>query len=151
MTVGKDASFQLIFIGGSATVDDVLEGGDTDFFEDPAASADYFALVQELRQPGSSARGKDIVLWTARPVKDRLRYSTSTVLPSGVFLTSDPARAEGLSRDLGSGTRDLWRAVVNTRYLVRTLKSGRVEDWQVIAKDGAPMRTSMDLVQEGDG
>ena len=89
----------LTYFGGH-DVEDVLDAGDHDFFlNKPEVEADYFALVNELRRPGSTSKtgGKPIVLYTARPESDRERYERATHIPSGVFLTTSLDRAEGLT------------------------------------------------------
>ena len=52
VSIGREATFTLFAEGGRITgVEDVLEGGDTDFFDPrhPELAADYFNLVKELR------------------------------------------------------------------------------------------------------
>jgi len=137
--------------GKITEVEDVLEGGDRDFFpvgdSGGQEQADYFALVQEIRSPGSSDQGKRIVLYTARPTKDRRIYEGAHSVPSNIFLTTDADRAIGLATDLGSSEeRDVWRVVMNTKYLVKTLDAGRVKDFQVVGK--APVE-KIELIHEG--
>lgn len=122
----SNAPFFTLFVDGNKVeVDDIIEGGDTDFFEDVESQADYFNLIGELRSPGSTTRGKTIRLYTARPTKDRDFYMRSNEIPANVFLTSKLDEAEGLASDLGSNeVRDVWSVKVNTRFLVETLRSG---------------------------
>lgn len=146
--VGSEAGFTVFITGSGFEIDDVLEGGDEDFFGgDPGTQADYFNLIKELRQPGSSGRGRDIVLWTARPVKDRAKYERATHIPSNLFLTTDEERAYGLAQEgeLGGGVRDVYRVVVNTSDLVMTLDNGRVKDYQAVGSDRIPVK-NMTLV-----
>ena len=42
--------FSLFMDEDQVIVDDILEGGDTDFFTDSASQADYFSLVNEIRK-----------------------------------------------------------------------------------------------------
>lgn len=121
------------------TVDDVLDAGDTDFFRDPAVEADYFALVAELRSPGSSARpGKVLTLYTARPRKDRATYDGAKVVPHGIFLTTDEDRAYRLGLDLG-GDRDVYRVRIDTRHLVQTLDAGGTREYQAVGRGTVPV------------
>lgn len=125
-------------------VDDVLEGEDPDFFKDsPGLQFDYFQLVQELRCPGSSARpGKTLTLYTARPKSDRPRYEGAKTVPSGIFLTSDFDRAEGIAQDLdGKEGRDLYQIRINERYLIQTLDAGHVRDYQVVGSGDVPIQS----------
>lgn len=138
--------------GAGATVDDVLEGGDADFFPPTPAGAtlqaDYFDLIAEIRKPGSSAKpGRVITLYTARPVADRAQFVGAARIPVNVFLTSSFDDAEGIARDFGG--RDVWRVKLNTRDLVITLDSPRVKQYQITAASGAEVAGRPDLVMEG--
>jgi hypothetical protein len=130
--------FTLFYEPGKIEIDDVLDAGDRDFFNDPEIEADYFALVNELRHPGSAAkRGKILRLYTARPTSDRGFYDNTNQIPSNIFLTSDPDDAEGIARDLaGSGGRDIYRVKIDDRYLVKTLDTGRLKQYQAFYKTG---------------
>ena len=149
VTVGRNEAGFGVWTDGKQikSVDDVLEGGDEDFFHDPREQADYFNLVKELRHPGSSSRGRDRVLWTARPVKDRARYERAKTIPSNLFLTTDADRALGLAQEgeLGGGIRDVWRVVVNEIHLVKTLEAGRIVDYQAVGDGPVPVK-AMNLV-----
>lgn len=128
---------------GPKEVDDVLDAGDTDFFDDPELEAAYFAVVNELRSPGSSKRkGKMVKVYTARPKKDRRLYDGAKEVPSGIFVTNDADRAYGFGRDFGSTKegRDLWRIVVDSKRLVQTLKAGRIRDYQLVGKGKVPIK-----------
>jgi hypothetical protein len=144
VVVGKHGADFTVFTskGKVDEIDDVLEAGDTDFFHDPIEQVQYFDLVRELKSPGSTQRGgKMLTLWTARPVKDRQRYEKARTVPTNIFLTTDPDRAVGLSRDLGGGrARDVWKVVIDSRYLVQTLKAGHVRDYQVVGKGDVPVK-----------
>lgn len=124
-------------------IGDVLHAGDTEFFHDPIEQLQYFDLIRELEKPGSTQRaGKLITLFTARPVKDRRRYERARTIPTNIFLTTDPHRAAGISHDLGGGqVRDIWRVIVDSRYLVKTLDTGRIRDYQVVGKGDVPVKT----------
>lgn len=142
VVVGQhDAGFTVFTKDGQIElIDDVLEGGDTDFFKDPMEQAVYFDLVKELRNPGSTSRsGKMLTLWTARPSKDRSRYEGARTVPTNIFLTNDPDRAFGLSLDLG-GTRDVWKVVIDENYLVETLHAGHIRDYQVVGGASVPVK-----------
>lgn len=124
---------------GDGTVDDVLDAGDRDFFRDPAIEGDYFGLVSEMEHPGSTKRaeGKVVVVYTARPTADRMRFERATTIPHGVFLTNDIDTVEGYAHDLaGSGGRDIYKIRIDDRYLRVTLSSGRVREYQVIGREG---------------
>lgn len=123
-------------------VGDQLEAGDADFFRDPTVQTDYFNLIKELQQPGSSSKGKFLTLYTARPIKDRDYYEKTRALPVGVFLSSSPHDAAGLAHDLGgSEERDVWRVSVHDTHLVQTLDTPTVRHYQVVGRQPAPVRS----------
>jgi hypothetical protein len=125
----------------------VLEGGDEEFFDTLEIQQDYFNLVNEIRTPGASSKGKWLRLYTARPTKDRDRYRSAHTVPANLFFASTFEEALGLATDLGGGEiRDVWTAQVNTRDLVKTLDTGRVKHYQTVRE--TPVR-SMELLSEG--
>jgi len=126
---------------GPREIDDVLDAGDGDFFNDPEVEHAYFQVVSELRSPGSTRKRKPVKVYTSRPKKDRKIYDNAKEVPSGIFVTNDPDRAYGFGRDLGSKDgRDLYRIVVDSNRLVQTLKSGRIRDYQIVGKGKVPIR-----------
>jgi len=130
---GGTASFTLFTGDRRIMIDDVLEGGDTDFFSSDSTQSDYFLLVQELRDPGSSSqKSKILTLYTARPVQDRQLFEGANAIPSNIFLTTDPSRATGIASDMGQ--RDVWQVKIDERNLVNTLDSPGVKDYQAIGK-----------------
>lgn len=143
-------------------IDDVLEAGDREFFptHKPHLEMDYFNLVRELKHPGSTRKeGKNLTLWTARPTKDRHLYQGAKHVPTNIFLTTDMHRASGIAHDLGAGeVRDVWKMVINEKYLMKTLEAGHIRDYQTIGKKQVPVvRTvlvsygeSMDFAQAGE-
>lgn len=126
-------------------IDDVVEGGDDDFFRTPQIQADYFNLVNELRNPGSTNRGRVLTLYTARPVVDRQRFLTQRTLPVNAFLTNNYDHVEGLAMDLGGsqGTRDIWKVRIDSRYLTLTL-DGPIKYYQVTSPDAQTL--GMELI-----
>jgi hypothetical protein len=129
----------------SLDIDDVIDGGDEDFFSSPQVQADYFNLINELKKPGSTSRGKTLTLYTARPKADRERYLKSPSLPVNVFLSNTYDHVEGIARDLATkeGERDIWKVRIDSRYLTQTL-DGLVKYYQVTT-DNAPAK--LDLVR----
>jgi tRNA nucleotidyltransferase/poly(A) polymerase len=150
--VGHGNADFTVFLSDSGRIEDIgdqLEAGDTEFFRSPADSADYFNLLKELLHPGSSAKGKRRVLYTARPTKDRKMYERTNQIPVGVFLTTNPDDAVGLAVDLGgSEKRDVWRVVMDDSHLVMTLDSGSTKHFQVVGRRPAPVQ-DMSLIMEG--
>lgn len=134
--------------GKVASIEDLLEGGDTDFFRSTADQQDYFNLVHEIQKPGSTQQGKWVKVYTARPVKDRRTYEGAHSVPANIFLATTLDEAEGLSRELpGHGVRDVWSMLVNTRDVVLTLDMGRLKHYQAVRE--TPVR-NMELVIPGD-
>jgi hypothetical protein len=50
--------FSLFQEEGKFLIDDIIEGGEDDFFQSPQMQADYFSLIGELRNPNSTNKGK---------------------------------------------------------------------------------------------
>jgi hypothetical protein len=118
-------------------VDDVLDAGDSDFFRDSKVEADYFALVQELRHPGKAkAEGeKKVVLYTARPAKDRDVYMKAKTVPANIFLTTSYREAEGYTVEFG-GDRDIWQVAIKKKNLLITLDTPGLKNYQAYAPGG---------------
>lgn len=118
-------------------IDDVIEGGDTDFFATPQIQSDYFNLINELKNPGSTSKGKVLTLYTARPKKDREEFLQSQKLPINIFLANNYNHVEGLAQDLG-GERDIWKVRIDSRYLTQTL-NGPIKYYQITTPE-APVQ-----------
>lgn len=124
-------SFVIFKYEGKFEIDDVLEAGDEDFFHSVQIQSDYFNLINELKKPGSTNKGKVLTLYTARPKKDREQFLNTKTLPLNIFLTNDYDHAEGISRDLAdSQQRDVWKVRIDSRYLTKTL-DGKIQYFQV--------------------
>lgn len=127
---------------GKMIIDDILEGGyeDEEFFDNDRVKADYYALINELRSPGSSNKGKILILYTARPTKDRDFFNSTTWLPINMFLTNSPDHAQGLAHDLGaSEVRDVWKVKIDSKYLTQTL-DGPVK-YYMVSQDKSPIKS----------
>jgi len=133
---GGVASFSY-FGGEKPEIDDVLEAGDDDFFTENATQSDYFNLIRELRSPGSSQQGKNLLLYTARPSKDRQLFENATTVPGNLFLTNNADRAFGIGVDFGG--RDVWAIKINEKYLTETLSAGYVKDYQITGGSNVPV------------
>ena len=135
---------------GRIEVDDILEAGDEDFFTDARIQQDYFNLVREMKNPGSSQKGRVLTLYTARPVKDRQMYMDAANIPSGLFLTNSYSRAQGISMELSGSEqlRDIWRLRMEEKYLIQTL-DGREKDYQVVGNGLVPVKR-ITLVDPGE-
>lgn len=135
-------------------VEDILEGGDLDFFDGPlgpALAKAYLDLIKEIQHPGSSQIGKDLYLYTARPVKDRKQYEGARTLPPNLFLANDLDHVEGLASDLGSLTRDVWRVKINTKHLVLTNDAGRIKYYQIVGDKPVPVQKLELIILAGGG
>lgn len=128
-------------------VDDILEGGDTDFFQDIGIQSDYFALVSELKNPGRSQQQMDkvLTLYTARPVEHRDQFLNTTSIPPNLFLTSSYEDAEARRRDYNSKL-DIWKVRIRARYVLNTMDSPGVRWYQVKAQQGMVPVESMRLI-----
>lgn len=131
-------------------IDDILEGGDEDFFSDSKTQEDYFNLVSELKNPGRSQRERDqsVVLYTARPIKDRNLLMESQTIPPNIFLTNSYSNAEGLSVDFGG--RDIWKVKIKKKYIIQTLDSPEVKWFQVKYQDKPVPVDYIRLISPGD-
>lgn len=145
-------AFSYFLIDGKVILDDILEGGDTDFFTNNAIQIDYFNLIKEIKNPGSSfSGGRVMTLYTARPVKDRSLYLNSKQIPSNIFLTNSYDSAEGIAIDLSGGekVRDIWKVRINSRYLITTLDSPMEKQYQAVGEGMIPVE-SMELISAGE-
>lgn len=133
ISFAEQTYFSMSLHDGKIEIDEVLDAGEEDFFASPEMEADYFSLINEIRNPGVSSKEKMLTLYTARPKTDRNYYLHATSLPKNIFLTNDYDHAEGLATDLG-GERDIWKVRINSKYLTQTL-SGKIKYYQVTTKD----------------
>jgi hypothetical protein len=136
----KSAFFTLIIHDGGRSVDDIIEAGyeDEEFFSNNGEKSDYYTLVQEFENPGSSSKGKVLTLYTARPTKDREFYQNTNWLPANIFLSNSLSHVEGLADDLGaSERRDVYKVKINSKYLVKTL-DGAVK-YYMVSKEKSPV------------
>jgi hypothetical protein len=132
-------SFMFSIYENQVFIDDVLEGGDTDYFKNQETQNDYFTLIDALRNTGKQIKHKVITLYTARPKKDRQMIQLNQTLPLNVFLTDNEEHAYGLANDLSGGQeiRDVWMVKINSKYLTKTL-DGPIKYYQLTVDD-APM------------
>ena len=136
----KSAFFTIIVHDGGRSVDDIIEAGyeDEEFFSNNGEKSDYYTLVQEFENPGSSSKGKVLTLYTARPTKDREFYQNTNWLPANIFLSNSLNHVEGLADDLGaSERRDVYKVKINSKYLVKTL-DGAVK-YYMVSKEKSPV------------
>lgn len=140
---GSDIGFTLF---GDGTVEDVLEAGDREFFKQSEQEQDYFNLVREIENPGSTSRkGKLLRLYTARPLRDRKDFQKAArkkEIPNNIFLTDDMEEAEGYA--LEYPPRDVWEVQIYEKYVTKTqtrTMGGRAGNWQTLGpKDKAPIK-----------
>ncbi len=125
------AFFNLGFNNGKIEIDEILEGDD-DVFDSEQTKSDYFLLINELKSPGSTTKGKKLTLFTARPKSDREFYLKTKTLPINIFLGNNFDNIEGISRDFEE--RDIWRVKIDSRYLTQTL-DGKIKHYQVTSPD----------------
>jgi hypothetical protein len=137
---GGDASFSFFKLDDKFEIDDVLEAGDDDFFDNPKAQSDYFNLVNALRNPNAFTKPKTLTLYTARPKKDREIYMDAKTIPSNIFLTSSLSFAKGFALEYG-GDRDVWRIRIKDVYLTMTMDSPDQRQYQVTGGDFVPIES----------
>lgn len=138
----RHTTFTIFIHDGQLEIEDVLEGGDEDFFRDGEVQSNYFSLIEGLKNPNGK-KSKTITLYTARPKKDRSLYLNAKTVPVNIFLVNDFDHALGLSKDLSTNDRDIWKIRINTKYLTQTL-DGRIKYYQV-TKNNSPIE-SIELI-----
>lgn len=141
---GGEASFSFFKTENGFEIDDVLEAGDTDFFENGNTQSDYFNLIRALRNPSSFSKPKILTLYTARPRKDRNLYLGTKQVPSNIFLTSSLSFAEGFAVEYGED-RDIWKIRIKDTYLTITMDSPGQKQYQVTGGEFVPVE-SMELL-----
>jgi len=124
-------------------IDDVLDVGDTDFFENlPGLQSDYYSLIKELRNPGSTQqKGKVLTLFTARPIRDRSRYLNATTVPVGIFLANQPGHVAGIAIDLADSNqpRDIYKIRIYSQYLILSQDLGSLKYYQTVGNQEVPV------------
>jgi hypothetical protein len=150
--VGDDAGFTYF---AAHNLDDILDAGDRDFFRDPKVEQDYFNLVRELQQPGSTSKpGKLLTLYTARPVKDRKQLEHAAQqkkLPNNIFLTDSVGEAEGYAAEYPP--RDIWKVKIYEKYVTTTQQRGGMAagNYQTMGPGGhAPVKEMILLSVGGE-
>ena len=111
-------------------LDDVLDGGDTDFFTSETLESDYFLLVNILRNPNLFSEEKDLVLYTARPKSDAAIYNNATEIPVNIFLTSSFNDVEGIAHDMGE--RHIYKIKISSKYVQQTLATPKIQHYQTV-------------------
>lgn len=134
---------------GKLEVDNVVDADEDDFFPNNSEKADYFSLINEIRNPGNSRKNKLITVYTARPVKDRQFYLQGGELPDKIYLTSTFDDAVGQANELKGSepTRDVWRFRLNMNDLLLVNNAGKIKHYQLIASNVKP--ASAELVSKG--
>lgn len=138
---GNSPALEVFLIDGKFTVppEGIVE--DDDFFSNPDNTRDYFNLIKEINNPGSSSKsGKTLTLYTARPASDREMYMNATTVPGGIYLTSSENDAVGLSIDFG-GKRDIWKVRIDDRYVQKMLDMPQFKHYQVMGRDPVPVKS----------
>lgn len=138
---GNAPLLEVFLIDGQYKVppDGIVE--DDDFFSNPDNTRDYFNLIKEINNPGSSNKsGKTLTLYTARPSSDREMYMNSTTVPGGIYLTSSENDAVGLSVDFG-GKRDIWKVRIDERYVQKMLDMPQFKHYQVMGREPVPIKS----------
>src|SRR5690606_9481798 len=101
----KDTGFSLFRDGSKFIIDDVIDAGidEDEFFSSKDEEADYYKLINELRNPGrNKIDGEKVVsLYTARPRQERNLYEGTSTVPSGIFATTSFQEAEGYMLEFG--------------------------------------------------
>lgn len=135
----RDLCFGISHYEQKIEIDDIIEGDEDDFFPTPQIKSNYYSLINELKKPGSTSKGKILTLYTARPVKDREQFSNATSLPINIFLGNNLNHVEGLSVEYGG--RDIYRVRIDSKYLIQTL-DGSIKYYQVVV-DNAPASVTL--------
>jgi hypothetical protein len=154
-TTGYDVEFSYFTVDGKTEIDDDLDAGDEEFFTCHKLQEDYFNLINELKKPGStSGSGKNIWVYTARPVKDRAIYQKAEEakeIPANLFVTTSEQNAIDLIQDLAGSdkSRDVWKIKINTKYLIDKGNYGSYRHYQTKGNTTVPI-VSIHLVYSTD-
>ena len=102
----------------------IWEDGTVYFNNTP--SQNYVTAKEDLQElsiveDGSEIINKVIVVYTARPNKDRELYIREKI-PNGIFVTTKFSEAEGYALEFGN--RDIFKIWIKKKYLVTTLDAG---------------------------
>jgi len=133
------APYFQVLLHDKLEIDDILDADEDEFLSNNEVKSEYFALIKELQNPGSSQTGKALTLYTARPSKDRHLYDNATTIPPNIYLTSKYDSALGLATDL-HGERDVWRVRIDSRYLMKTVDTRSEQQYQVIGTKPVPVK-----------
>jgi hypothetical protein len=123
---------------GVEDIGDTIEGGwgEEDFFATPEVKEDYYNLINELKNPGSTQQGKVLTLYTSRPAKDHDFFASTTYLPINMFLSNSADHVSGMGVDYGVDA-EIWKVRIDSKYLTQTL-DGPIK-YYMVTKDKAPV------------
>lgn len=130
----KNINFSLFSMGEK--IDDILDAGDKDFFHDASTESDYFLLADYFQNPNKD-ENKAIILYTARPKKDKHLFNNVSEIPTNIFLTTSFDEAAGYAHDFGD--RDIYKLKIRLKYLITTLDNGRIQNYQTIGDGKVPI------------
>jgi len=135
--------FMLYRDGQKIIIDDIVDGAEgNDFFADDRMRANYFNLIKEIQEPGSTQKEeKAIRLYTARPVKDRRMYENAQSLPSNIYLTDNLNNARGIASELKGQdvVRDVWQVFIEPKYLTKTLDMPGEKQYHTVGGSTVPI------------
>lgn len=124
---GVDGADFTVFDGGRL-IDDILDVGDTDFFQNQNLESDYFLLVNFLLNPNYEEKSRIITLYTARPKRDKDIYLKTSKIPVGIFLTTNINDVEGIANDMQD--RDIYKIKIDSKFLTKTLQRNNLMHFQ---------------------
>lgn len=125
--------FSLFVMGESYEIDDIMDGAeDIEEFLDQKTKYDYFSLINALQN--KSKVSEKLILYTARPVKDRKFYEDNIRLPANIYLTDNFNRASGIALELAREDkyRDIWKVKLSAYDVVVTFDGGTFKDYMTI-------------------
>lgn len=124
---GQDGADFTVFDGGEL-VDDILDFGDSDFFQNTNLESDYFLLVNYVINPNYVENSRMVIVYTARPKQDRDIYTNTKKIPVGIFLTTNINDVEGIAQDMSD--RDIYKIKIDSKYLTKTLERNTLIHFQ---------------------
>ena len=132
ITLGNDDDFEFYVDHNlQAELNEIYEASlEEDDIKDPKKISDFYNLFKKFTNPTPTAP-KALILYTARPIKDRAVYSTTTEIPNYIWLTNKQHLALALASDFG-GERDVYRIKILDKYVVKRLDDGTEKHFQVI-------------------
>ena len=96
---------------------------------------DFINLKNIIKNPDFLlSKGKNIKVYTARPVKDFELYNNASKVPVNIFVSTKYDFVEGFARDYSP--RDIWEIKINNKYLMDSESNNAGQTYQTFNSNG---------------